>query len=124
MNKPRVRVVNPKDGWLGTEYYINEQKINNVKGVDFHVAVDEIPEFTFETFGLPDIDMSGTVSFGFTPQTVQEAAIVLQNEFKTNSNSFKSLVSSIQSALDETEGEELISEAAKRIAKRIVGSDN
>lgn len=77
---PRVKVVNPGDGWLGTEYYINDQKIERVKAVDFRVAVDEVPTFTFETMGLPDIDMSGDVRFSFTPETVEEAKKVIEHE--------------------------------------------
>lgn len=80
---PRVKVINPTEGWLGTEYYIDGKKIKNVKSVDFRVAVDEIPHFTFETIGLPDIDMSGDIRFKFTPETVQQAVIVLRNELLT-----------------------------------------
>ena len=67
---PRVKVVNPNESWLGTEYYIDGNKIQNVRSVDFRVAVDEVPTFTFETLGLPEIDMPGTVQFSFTPETI------------------------------------------------------
>lgn len=117
----RVKVNNPKDGWLGTEYYINGQKINNVRSVDFRVAVDEIPVFQFETMGLPDIDMSGAaVLFSFAPETVQEAAVVLRNEFMSNPESRKALISSIASALKEMPEEVELDDAAKLIANRIV----
>ena len=67
---PRVKVVNPNESWPGTEYYIDGKKISNVRSVDFRVAVDEVPKFTFETLGLPEIDMSGDIQFSFTPETV------------------------------------------------------
>lgn len=51
MGRPRVKVVNPNEGWMGTEYYIDGKKIERVKSVDFRVAVDEIPQFTFESHG-------------------------------------------------------------------------
>ena len=76
---PRVKVINPNENWMGTEYYIDSKKIKNVKSVDFRVAVDEFPQFIFETMGLPDIDMSGDIRFKFTPETVQQAVIVLRN---------------------------------------------
>lgn len=79
---PRVKVVNPNDDWLGTEYYIDGQKIERVKSVDFRVAVDEVPTFTFETIGAPDIDMSGDIQFSFTPQTVDEARKIIEHETK------------------------------------------
>lgn len=75
MGKPRVKVVNPTEDWLGTEYYIGEKKIERVKSVDFRVAVDEIPQFTFKTMGLPDIDMGGDIRFRFTPETVQQMGV-------------------------------------------------
>lgn len=77
---PRVKVVNPGDSWLGTEYCINNQKIDHVRSVDFRVAVDEVPTFTFEPMGLPDIDMPGDIRFSFTPKTVEEAKKVLEHE--------------------------------------------
>ncbi len=84
MERPRVKVVNPNESWMGTEYYIDGKKINNVRSVDFRVAVDEFPQFTFETTGVPDIDMAGDIRFRFTPETVKQAAVVLQNELMTN----------------------------------------
>ena len=61
MGIQRVKVVNPNKGWLGTECYIDGNKVRNVKSVDFQVAVDEAPHFTFETLRLPEIDMPGDV---------------------------------------------------------------
>ena len=120
---PRVKVVNSNDGWIGTEYYIDGKKIDEVKSVDFRVAVDEAPSFTFETFGLPDIEMSAIPKFNFTPQTVQEATKVLQNEFRTNPASQKALVDSIASVLKEIPDKEefWVSDLAGTIANRIIG---
>lgn len=98
---PRVKVINPTEGWLGTEYYIDGKKIKNVKSVDFRVAVDEIPHFTFETIGLPDIDMSGDIRFKFTPETVQQAVMVLRNELLTKGTLYNGFLESMLSALDE-----------------------
>ena len=121
---PRVKVVNLNGGWMGTEYYIDDKKIDKVKSVDFRVAVDEAPSFTFETFGLPDIEMSAIPKFSFTPQTVQEATKVLQNEFRTNPASQKALVDSIASVLKEIPDKEefWVSDLAGTIANRIVGN--
>lgn len=77
---PRVRVVNPNEGWLGTEYYIDGKKIDKIKRIDFSVGVDELPTFTFETLGIPDIDMLGKIQFSFTPKTIEEAKKILEHE--------------------------------------------
>lgn len=123
MDKQRIRVVNPNGGWLGTEYYINGQKINGVKSVDFRVAVDEIPIFEFGTEGMPDIDMKGDVKFSFTPETVQEATVVLRHEFANNMDSKQALIASIESVLHEECSEYLLHGLAEKIANRIVGSE-
>lgn len=120
----RVKVVNPNEGWMGTEYFIDGNKINNVKSVDFRVAVDEVPYFTFETLGLPDIDMHGDVQFRFTPETVQQAAVVLQNEFKKNSEIMDALIESIESSINDAPEEIWKHDLAVLIAKRIVGSED
>lgn len=123
MHDQRVKVVNTNNGWLGTEYYINDQKINNVRSVDFRVAVDEIPIFQFETMGMPDIDMDGDVRFNFSPETVQEAAVVLRHEFTNNMDSRQALIASIESVLHEECSEYLLHGLAEKIANRIVDSE-
>jgi len=131
---PRVKVVNPNEGWMGTEYYIDDKKIKNVKSVDFRVAVDEVPHFTFETMGLPDIDMSGDIRFKFTPETVQQASVVLRNELMTSGGLYHIFLGSMLSALDDSFwdsrdrngndldlGEEDFQEAAALMLNRLIG---
>lgn len=123
MGRPRVKVVNAGNGPIGTEYYIDGQKIRNVRSIDFHVSVDEIPIFEFETIGMPDIDMKGDVKFSFTPETVQEATVVLRHEFANNMDSKQALIASIESVLHEECSEYLLHGLAEKIANRIVGSE-
>lgn len=120
MELPRVKVINPNNGWIRTECYIDEKEVK-VKSVDFRVAVGEVPTFTFETIGLPDIDMAGDVQFRFTPETVQQAAAVLQNEFKRNQESRRALIASIQSAIKDVPEESWSWDMAELIADRIIG---
>ena len=98
---PRINVVNSNESWHGTEYYIDGNKIQNIRSVDFRVAVDEVPQFTFETFGLPEIDMPGDVQFSFTPETVQQAAVVLRNELLKHGVLYDSFLASMRSAIDD-----------------------
>ena len=121
MGIPRVKVVSPTESWRGTECYIDGNKVKGVRSVDFQVAVDEVPKFTFETLGLPEICMAGDVQFRFTPETVQQAAVVLMNEFKTNFESMDALIASIESAIDDAPETISRNELSKLIAKRIVG---
>ena len=134
MGIPRVKVVNPTEDWIGTEYYINDKKIERVKSIDFRVAVDGVPEFTFETIGLPDIDMSGDIRFKFTPETVQQAVMVLRNELLTKGTLYNCFLESMLSALDDKFwdsrdrngndldlGEEDFKEAAALMLNRLIG---
>lgn len=98
---PRVKVVNTNESWMGTESYIDGKKIPNVRSVDFRVAVDEAPQFTFETLGLPEIDMPGTVQFSFTLETVQQAAVVLRNELSKRGDLYDVFLESMRSAIDD-----------------------
>nr|DAR47903.1 MAG TPA: hypothetical protein [Bacteriophage sp.] len=134
MGCSRVKVVNPNEGWIGTEYYIDGKKIERVKSVDFRVAVDEVPHFTFETMGLPDIDMSGDIRFKFTPETIQQASVVLRNELMTRGGLYHIFWESMLSALDDKFwdsrdkngndldlGEEDFKEAAALMLNRLIG---
>ena len=120
MALPRVKVVNPNESWRGTECCIDGKKISNVRSVDFRVAVDEVPKFTFETLGLPEIDMHGDIQFSFTPETVQQAAVVLKNEFQNNMASRFALYDSVRSVLDENDIDKSITKMlAVEIGNRI-----
>lgn len=134
MALPRVKIVNPNESWHGTEYCIDGNKVNNVKSVDFRVAVDEVPKFTFETLGLPEIDMSGDIQFSFTPKTVQKAAVVLRNELSKRGDLYDVFLASMRSAINddfwntrETCGNDLdigksdFDEAAKLMLNRLIG---
>ena len=134
---PRVKVVNPNESWRGTECCIDGNKIQNVRSVDFRVAVDEVPQFTFETLGFPEIDMPGTVQFSFTPETVQQAAVVLRNELSKHGALYDSFLASMRSAIDndfwntrETCGNDLdigendFNEAAELMLNRLIGLED
>lgn len=134
---PKVKVVNPNGDWRGTKCYIDDKKIKNVKSVDFRVAVDETPHFTFETMGLPDIDMSGDIRFKFTPETVQQASAVLRNELMPRGGLYNIFLESMLSALDDKFwdsrerngneldlGEEDFKEAAVWMLNRLIGIED
>lgn len=133
---PRVKVVNLNDDRIGTECYINEKKIECVKAVDFRVAVDEVPIFTIETMGAPDIDMSGDICFSFTPKTIREAVMVLRNELLKHGDFYNGFLASMRSAIDDKFwdsrnyngymcdiGDEDFDEAAELMLKRIIGEE-
>lgn len=124
---PRVRVVNQNDSWLGTEYYIDGKKIEKVKRIDFSVGVEEIPIFTFETMGIPDIDMPGRVTLDCRPENVTESVKILQNELLKHEDLYNGFSASIASALKDHwccglpfEPEE---DVAKKILDYVIGEE-
>lgn len=126
INFPKVKVVNEGESWLGTQYYINDQKIDKVKSVDFHVSVDEVPTFDFEMMGCPEINMPGQIRFSFTPNTVDEAVKVLRNELLKKGDIYKGFLSSMESAVREqqlTLPYRAPRWIAEDILKRIIGEE-
>ena len=117
---PRVRVVNPNDGWLGTEYYIDGKKIDKVKRIDFSVGVEEVPTFTFETIGIPDIDMPGKIIFDCNPENVTDAVKILRNELLKHEDLYDGFSASITSALKEHWCCGLPFEPEEDVAKKIL----
>lgn len=124
---PRVKIVNPNDGWLGTEYYIDEKKVEKVKRIDFSVGVEEVPTFVFETMGVPDIDMPGRIIFDCKPKNVTEAIKIIRNELLKYEDLYDGFAASIASALKEHwccglpfEPEE---DVAKKILDYVIGED-
>lgn len=98
--------------------------MRDVRSVDFRVAVDEIPTFTFETLELPEIDMAGDIQFRFSPETVRQAAAVLKHEFESNEKSRHALYDSVRSVLVEHDiDRSAINMLAVKIENRIIGSE-
>ena len=117
----RVKIVNPDDGSLRTECYIGGQKLNRVKSAGFRISAGEVPIFTFETVGLPDIDMDGDIQFRFTPDTEKDAYIVLKKVFTENPSIYKDLVDLIADVMHNIPEESWSYDVAKMIADRIFG---
>lgn len=117
----RVKVTNQNNDCCLTECYIDGKKMEFVRSVDFHVAFDEVPSFTFGVFGLPDIDMLGRVSFDFTTKTVEEAIKVIRNELLKHDELYNGFRASILSAFREFENGIDITELADNVLKRLIG---
>ena len=133
MGIQRVKIVSDNDS-LRTRCFVGENEIHNVIGVDFEQTAGEVPQFKFNVFGFPDIDSFGDVQFSFTPETVQQASVVLRNELSKRGVLYDSFLASMRSAIDddfwntrETCGNELdigeddFNEAAEFMLNRLIG---
>lgn len=118
----RVQIKNKNKDWLGTEYWIDGNKVPHVKAVDFHVAVDEVPTFKFETMGRPDIDIPGELIFDFSPENLSDACLIVSEELKKHGDFYDAFVASVKSVLDEP-GDLFSKECAEQIVNRIIGEE-
>lgn len=95
----RVQIKNKNKDWLGTEYWIDGNKIPHVKAVDFHVSVNEVPTFKFETMGRPDIDIPGELIFDFAPENLSDACLIVCEELKKHGDFYEGFVASVLSVI-------------------------
>lgn len=122
----RVQIRNENNDWLGTECWIDGNKIPHVKSVDFHVAVDEVPTFKFRTIGRPDIDMPGQLIFDFSPENLSDACMIVSEELKKHGDFYDAFASSVNSVLSQgiqCEPPDLMKSKAEQIVNRIIGDE-
>lgn len=136
MSIQRVRILSDNDS-LRTRCFVGENELHGVRGVDFKQTAGEVPQFEFYVSGLPDIEAFGDVLFSFTPETVQQAAVVLRNELSKRGDLYDVFLASMRSAIDddfwnsrETCGNDLdigeddFNEAAKFMLNRLIGLED
>ena len=136
MGLQRVKIVSDNDS-LRTRCFIGENELHNVRGVDFKQTVVKVPQFKFYVFGLPDIDSFGDIQFSFTPETVQQAVVVLRNELSKRGELYDSFLASMRSSIDDNFwntretcgnepdiGQEDFNEAAELMLNRIIGLED
>lgn len=118
---PVVKIVNSKpDNWMGTKCFIDNREIHNVTAVDFHVGIDELPEFRFETLCIPDIEMNSRVIIQVSPQSITDAISVLRHELLQHGEIYHGFKASLKSALIAYNSCGLPFEPEEEIAEKIL----
>lgn len=119
----RVEIKNRNETSLGTKCIIDGKSIPNVRSVDFHVGVGEIPEFIFKTNGIPDIDVMGRVTINPSPINLQESCRIIVHELQKHGEFYNAFISCVKSAIKEAPDEIWVYELAEKIVKRISGEE-
>lgn len=118
---PTVKIVNPTPNeWRGTKYFIDEKEVPAVKAADFHVAVDELPVFAFEMIGKPDIEMECMANVRFTPESIDDAVLILRHELLQHGELYRGFKASLKSALEKYNNCGLPFEPEDEIAGKIL----
>lgn len=96
-----VKIINPNPyDWLGTKCYIDGNEVPNVRSIDFHVAVDELPTVEFEMMAFPDFEMECLAQISVTSQSITDAILVLRHELLQHGGIYNGFKSSLKSALE------------------------
>lgn len=116
------------DNTIFSMVFLGDKKLERVREVTFNQSVEMVPCFTFETIGLPDIEIDNAdIRFRFTPKTIEEAVKVLIHSFDTDKTLYDAFVASIESAIYDDGTVYDISDQhrlAAVIADRIIGGNN
>ena len=111
-----------KDGI--TKVWVDGKELKRVRSISFNQSVDTVPEVDIELLSDPDIDIMARANVGFDVFTIEQAAVVVRNAYKTNRDFRESITESIESAMREStivwEDWEY-KETAKKIADRVFG---
>mgnify|MGYP007043624832 CR=1 FL=1 len=98
---PVVKITNPNPyDWMGTEFFIDGQKVPRVRSVNFHTAVDEVPVVEFEMMAVPDIEMECLAQINMTSQSIMDAILILRHELLQHGEIYDGFKSSLKSALE------------------------
>lgn len=122
----RVQIKNQFGEKNGTDVLIDGNIVPRVRSVDFHVAADEAPLFTFDVCGKPDIDIEGDVEFTFTPENLSDACFIISEELKRHGQFYDAFLESVKSSLKDGitwTPDELMDKKAEEIVKRISGEE-
>lgn len=107
---------------IATMVFIGDNHIEGVTDISFEQSAMEIPRFTFEVYGYPNIEIDNAdIRFRFTPDTIEDATKVIRHSFCSDGELYDAFVASIKSAIRELPPRIDRECAAKRIADRIIG---
>lgn len=80
--------------------FVDGNELHNVRAIDFHTSIDEIPTFEIELVGNPDMSVFGNACFSFSSKTVTEAVTILRNELLEHGEIYNGFAASIAAALN------------------------
>lgn len=81
------------DGTVFSNVFLGDKKLEGIREITFNQSVETIPCFTFETVGLPDIEIDNAdICFKFTPETISDSVKVIYHTYEID-NDFRNAFS-------------------------------
>lgn len=111
------------DSTIFSRVFLGDKKLEGIREVTFNQSIDTIPCFTFETIGLPDIEIDNAdICFKFTPETISDSVKVIYHTYEIDNDFRNAFIASIESAIhdngvvcDISDQHDLATEIANRI---------
>lgn len=122
----RVRIESNGSKQFGTKVFVDDQRVEKLEGVNFSFAWNSKPEITISTRGVPDIDVLADAKLDPSPQNIQVACQIVENELKKHGDFYDAFVASINSVLSQgiqCEPPDLMKSKAEQIINRIIGEE-
>lgn len=119
-----VKLEQIEEGKIYHRLFINGNKVR-ATAVNINVEVDCVPQCEV-TICPENVEYNGQadVKYDFTPETVQQAVVVLRNELLKHGEFYDGFRSSVKSAVDECRTDIVTrDEMVDAIMKRIIGED-
>lgn len=110
--------------------FVDGKEINGVREVDYHVAVDEVPQVGINVMaGVCDIGAYAETHLNVDIDSVEDAIKCLRFAMAIDKEFFKAIIASAKSVIDEVRGDNQTDvvndyELAKRIVYRIFWGDD
>lgn len=113
------------DSTIFSRVFLGDKKLEGIREVTFNQSIETIPCFTFETIGLPDIEIDNAdICFKFTPETISDSVKVIYHTYEIDNDFRNAFIASIESAIHDNDVVCDISDQhdlATEIANRIMG---
>ena len=98
---PRVKIYNT--GVTTANIEINGSRLRGVKSVIYGASVDNLPEFWFETYGIPNIEIdNASVYLDCKPRNLAESVRILRSAIKNDDAMYGAWVASVESWIEQT----------------------
>lgn len=108
--------------WIHRVYQDGDE-IKRIVEANLNIRAGSFPEVDITIGGGCDFEGMADISFDYSPYTVKEACIILQEELMKHGDLYQGFCASIQSAINDMPDGTLTEDMPELIMRRIIGED-